>query len=120
VGNKNSEEVAKWNTAAARERVFKDFCLGLSVCGVPFAGWSWVASAKWVAVQEGASGGFGSDYHLLLLGLPLPYGFSGAKSAATWTGVPDDICPNAIRRERKRGELCRCGGQFVLQSTVRW
>ena len=122
---RTSEEVAKWNTAATREARFQGLLFGGLACGgiaVLLAG-GWVASAKWVAVQDGVSGGFWLRLPVfLLLGLPVAvWLFRREKRSHLERASRMTICPKCdTAGEENAGEQCQCGGEFVLQSTVRW
>lgn len=122
---RTAEEVAKWNTAAIREARSQ----GLLFAGLAYGGVAvllaggWVASAKWVAVDGGVSGGFWFRLPaFLLLGLPVAiWVFRRETRTHLERASRMTICPKCdTAGEENKGEHCQCGGEFVLQSTVRW
>ena len=122
---RTQEEVGKWNDAATREARFQGFLFGglawAGVAAILAGGWS--ASAKWVAVQDGASGSFWFRLPIfLILGLTVAvWLFRREKRNHFERASQMTICPKCdTAAEGNAGASCECGGEFVLQRNVRW
>jgi hypothetical protein len=122
---RTSEEVANWKTATEREARFQ----GLLFAGLAYGGIAvllaggWVAGVKWVAIQDGVTGGFWPRLLVfLLLGLPVAvWVFRREKRVQLDRASRMTICPKCdTAGEGNAGERCRCGGEFALQSAMRW
>ena len=122
---RSSVEMTKWDVAARREARFQAFLfvgLGLPVVSAVLAG-GWVASARWIAAQDRVAGSFWSRFlFFILIGLPFAaWVYRREQRRQLERASLMTICPKCDKAEEgNAGARCACGGEFVLQSSVRW
>jgi hypothetical protein len=122
---RNSEELKRWNAAARKDARFQGLLMGGLIwvgASIILAG-GWVASANWVAVTQRLAGGFWS--RLLFVGaLGLPFAawvYRREERRQFQMAAEMTICPRCdTSGEDNAGAACQCGGEYVLQSTMRW
>lgn len=125
--NRTSEETEKWKAAAAREARFHGllFAGGCWLVITPILAGGWIAGGRMgvVAQDSVAAGSFWTRLPIFaLLGLPVAYWlFRHERSKSLASSAQMTICPKCdTAGEGNVDAGCECGGNFVLQSSVRW
>jgi hypothetical protein len=124
---RTEDEIKEWNIATAREARTQGliFAVGTWLGITAILAGGWIAGGRFGVVAESAvaGGGFWSRFPVFAVcGLPVAYWMlrrtrkEELKRAELMT-----ICPKCdTAGEENAGAPCECGGNFVLQSTVRW